>query len=55
VPKIPGNFRKKNDENLKKFLIFKKFAKLDLLAWTFGPCPLFLFLSLAWVLSFHEV
>jgi hypothetical protein len=31
VPKIPGNFRK-NDENLKKILIFKKFAKLDLLA-----------------------
>jgi hypothetical protein len=31
VPKIPRNFRR-NDENLKKFLIFKKIAKLDLLA-----------------------
>jgi len=26
-----------------------------LLAWNFGPCPLFLFLSLSWVLSFHKV
>jgi hypothetical protein len=29
---------------------FGLFACLD-----FGPCPLFLFLSLAWVLSFDEV
>jgi hypothetical protein len=29
---------------------FRLFACLD-----FGPCPLFLFLSLSWVLSFYEV
>jgi hypothetical protein len=29
---------------------FGLFACLD-----FGPCPLFLFLSLAWVLSFYDV
>ncbi len=29
---------------------FGLFACLD-----FGPCPLFLFLSLSWVLSFYEV
>jgi hypothetical protein len=29
---------------------FAPFACLD-----FGPCPLFLFLSIAWVLSFYKV
>jgi hypothetical protein len=35
---------------LKTTACFGLFACLD-----FGPCPLFLFLSLAWVLSFYDV